>query len=73
MLSSIGRLTKHGRQKKMVISSTHGDITTLKSAYIRLVDFFYEFKTTVTQLNYNECWSLILAKAMEKFKVNLGS
>ncbi|MCN4145113.1 MAG: hypothetical protein LC437_08885, partial [Thiohalomonas sp.] len=41
--------------------------------YIRLVDFFDELKTTATQLNYNECWSLILAKAMEKFKVNLGS
>ncbi|MCN4144508.1 MAG: hypothetical protein LC437_05425 [Thiohalomonas sp.] len=73
LLSSIGRLTEHGRQKKMVISSTHGDITTLKSAYIRLVDFFDELKTTATQLNYNECWSLILAKAMEKFKVNRGS
>ncbi|MCN4143830.1 MAG: hypothetical protein LC437_01770, partial [Thiohalomonas sp.] len=34
LLSSIGRLTEHGRQKKMLISSTHGDITTLKSAYI---------------------------------------
>ncbi|MCN4144389.1 MAG: hypothetical protein LC437_04760, partial [Thiohalomonas sp.] len=41
--------------------------------YIRLVDFFDELKTTATQLNYNECWSLILVKAMEKFKVNLDS
>ncbi|MCN4144868.1 MAG: hypothetical protein LC437_07455 [Thiohalomonas sp.] len=73
LLSSIGRLTEHGRQKKMLITSTHGEITTLKSAYIRLVDFFDELKTTATHLNYNECWRLILAKAMEKFKVNLGS
>ena len=73
LLSSIGRLTEHGRQKKMVITSTHGDITTLKSAYTRLIDFFNELKVTATQLNYNECWSLILSKAMEKFKVNLGS
>ncbi|MCN4144130.1 MAG: hypothetical protein LC437_03355 [Thiohalomonas sp.] len=34
---------------------------------------YAELKTTATQLNYNECWRLILAKAMEKFKVNLGS
>ncbi len=73
LLSSIGRLTEHGRQKKMVITSTHGDITTLKSAYTRLISFFDELKITATQLNYSECWSLILAKAMEKFKVNLGS
>ncbi|MCN4145120.1 MAG: hypothetical protein LC437_08920 [Thiohalomonas sp.] len=33
LLSSIGKLTEHARQKKMVITSTHGDITTLKSAY----------------------------------------
>ena len=73
LLSSIGKYTEHGRQRKMVITSTHGDITTLKAAYTRLIGFFDELKITATQLNYNECWSLILAKAMEKFKVNLGT
>ena len=32
LLSSIGRLTESGRQKKMAITSSHGDVTTLKAA-----------------------------------------
>ena len=73
LLSSIGRLTEHGRQRKMIITSTQGDISTLKSAYTRLIGFFDELKITATQLNSSDCWSLILAKSMEKFKVNLSS
>ena len=71
LLSSVGRLTEHSRQKRMVITSTHGDITTLKLAYSRLIDFFDELKANAPQLNYYECWNRILSKAMEKFKVNL--
>ncbi len=71
LLSSVGRLTEHSRQKRMVITSTHGDISTLKLAYTRLVEFFDELKVNAPQLSYYECWSRILAKAMEKFKVNL--
>jgi len=73
LLSSVGRLTEHSRQKRMVITSTHGDITTLKLAYTRLVDFFHELKANAPQLSSYEYWNRILAKAMEKFKVNLGS
>ena len=73
LLSSIGRLTEHSNQKKMIITSTHGDITTLKAAYTRIIDFFNELKKTAPQLTSFECWSCILAKAMEKFKVNLSS
>ncbi|MDX2507070.1 MAG: hypothetical protein QNL62_21700 [Gammaproteobacteria bacterium] len=73
LLSSIGRLTESGRQKKMVITSSHGDISTLKSAYTRLVKFFDELKANAPQLNFNDRWKLILAKAMEKFKVDLST
>ena len=73
LLSSIGRLTEHGRQKRMIITSTHGDITKLKAAYTRLVDFFNELKAVAPQLTSCECWSRILIKAMEKFRVNLGT
>ncbi len=72
LLSSIGRLTEHGRQKKMIITSTHGDIAKLERAYTRLVRFFDELKTAAPQLTSAECWSRILAKAMEKFRVNIG-
>ncbi len=72
LLSSIGRLTEHGRQKKMIITSTHGDITKLERAYTRLVSFFDELKAAAPQLTSTECWSRILEKAMEKFRVNIG-
>jgi len=72
LLSSIGRLTEHGRQKRMVITSTHGDIEKLRSAYERLIQFFKDLKANAPQLTPSECWSRILNKAMEKFKVNLG-
>lgn len=73
LLTSIGRLTEHQRQKKMVITSTHGDIVKLKGAYTRLVCFFDELKAAAPQLTSSECWSRILAKAMEKFRVDIGA
>jgi len=73
LLSSVGRLTKHDRQKKLVITSTHGGITKLQSAYQRLVRFFNELKSNAPQLNSTECWVLILVKAMEKYKVKVSS
>ena len=73
LLSSIGRLTEHQRQKRMVITSAHGDIVKLKGAYTRLVEFFNELKATAPQLTLTECWSRILAKAMEKFRVDIGA
>lgn len=73
LLSSIGRLTEHSRQKKMVITSTHGNIEKLKVAYTRLADFFNELKAAAPQLTPTQCWSWILVKALEKFRVNLGS
>ncbi len=44
LLSSVGRLTEHGRQKKLVITSAHGDIAKLENIYKRLVAFFSELK-----------------------------
>ena len=72
LLSSIGRLTEHGRQKKVTITSTHGDITILERAYGRLVSFFDELKAAAPQLTSAQCWRQMLAKALEKFRVNIG-
>ena len=72
LLSSVGRLTEHGRQKKLVITSTHGDIIKLRKAYKRLVTFFNELKAAAPQLSLSECWERILFKAMEKFKAKIG-
>jgi hypothetical protein len=73
LLSSIGRLTEHGRQMKMVVTSTHGDIEKQKGAYRRLIHFFNELKFAAQQLTSTECWNLILAKAMEKFWAGIGA
>lgn len=72
LLSGVGRLIEHSRQKKLIITSTHGDITKLKKAYTRLVAFFNELKAAAPQLSLTQCWSRILAKAMEKFEVKSG-
>jgi hypothetical protein len=73
LLSSIGRLTEHSRQKRLVITSTHGNIEKLKSAYTRLVHFFNDLKAAAPQLTSTQCWQRILAKAMEAFQVNPGT
>jgi len=71
LLSSVGRLTVHSRQKKMVITSSHGDINKLRKIYQRMTVFFNELKTAAPQLSLFECWERILVKAMEKFKVKV--
>ncbi|VAW69743.1 hypothetical protein MNBD_GAMMA10-2091 [hydrothermal vent metagenome] len=72
LLSGVGRLIEHGRQKKLVITSAHGDIAKLRKAYTRLVAFFNELKAAAPQLSLAKCWQLILSKALEKFEVKSG-
>ena len=67
LLSSVGRLTESGRQRRMVITSTHGEKATIQRAYERVHAFFSWFKVTATQLTRSECWQLIVTKSMEVF------
>jgi hypothetical protein len=67
MLSSVGRLTESGRQRRMVITTTHGEIETIQLAYARVNAFFSILKSTATQLSHSECWRLIVTKSMEVF------
>ena len=67
LLSSVGRLTESGRQRRMVITSTHGQITTIQRAYERVHAFFSWLKATAPQLTRRECWRLIVTKSMEVF------
>ncbi len=69
LLSSIGRLTKSGNQKKMFITSNHGDVKKLQGIYKRLNQFFKQLKAIAPQLTLDECWGYILEKAMEKFEL----
>ena len=72
LLSSIGRLTKSGHQKKIIITSTHGDMKKLGGIYKRLVLFFDQLKAIAPQLTLYECWCRILDKAMETFNLVSG-
>ncbi len=67
MLSSVGRLTESGRQRRMVITTTHGEMKTIQLAYARVNAFFSMLKSTATQLSSSECWRLIVTKCMEFF------
>jgi len=70
LLSSVGRLTESGRQRRMVITSTHGETATIQRAYARVHAFFSWLKATATQLTRSECWQLIVTKSMEVFTGN---
>jgi hypothetical protein len=64
MLSSVGRLTKTARQRRMVITTTHGEMKKIKEAYARINAFFSELKATATQLTDTECWHRIVTQSM---------
>jgi hypothetical protein len=67
LLSSVGRLTERGRQRRMVITSTHAQRALIQNAYARIHDFFSWLKATAPQLTQQECWRLIVSKSMEIF------
>lgn len=68
LLTSIGRLTRSGRQKTMSLTSQHGRLERIQKICCRLVDFFKTLKAIAPQLTPQECWSKILEKATEKFR-----
>jgi hypothetical protein len=70
LLSSVGRLTESARQRRMVITSTHGERTIIQRAYERVHGFFSWLKATAPQLTPSECWRVIVTKSMEIFMGN---
>lgn len=67
LLSSIGKLTQSGRQKRMVITSTHAKSGKLKKICAEITRFFNKLKTIAPQLTARECWEMILARALRAF------
>ena len=67
LLSSVGRLTESGRQRRMVITSAHAQTALIQRAYARVHEFFSWLKATAPQLTHQECWRLIVTKSMEVF------
>lgn len=73
LLSSVGRLTQSGRQKKMTITSQHGKADKVEKAYSLLSLFFSKLKAIAPQLTPHKCWELILTKAMAAFNLKRPS
>jgi hypothetical protein len=64
---SEGRLTQSGRQRRMDITSIHGDTASIQRAYKQIQHFFSWLKATATQLTKAHCWQLIGEKSMAIF------
>ena len=67
LLSSVGRVTKSGRQTKLTITSQHTKAVPLTAVYERLSQFFYQLKKDAPQLTPKQTWNRILKKALEAF------
>ena len=69
LLSSVGRLTKSGRQKRMLLTSMHGKFQSLKSGCDSLVAFFDNLKRNAPQLSPKQRWVTMLKRAMSAFEL----
>jgi len=67
LLSSVGRMTESGRQRKMIITSHHGSLGKIQAAYERITAIFSLLKANATQLTKSQCWHLIATTAMAVF------
>jgi hypothetical protein len=67
LLSSVGRLTKSGRQNKLSITPTHRLKDKVIEAYQLISVFFKDFKAIAPQLSNKRCWQLIIEKILSGF------
>ncbi len=73
LLTSVGRLTKHSGQKKIIVTSMHGSTKKLARAYNHLNIIFKDLKLAAPQLSVAECWSRILANITKTFEAQQGA
>ena len=73
LLTSVGRMIRSGRQKKLLLTSSHNQLKLIQRACARISIFFDEFKVIAPQLSSKECWKQILIKVMERFNMNTGT
>ncbi len=67
LLTSIGRLTKHGNKKTIQITSTHGKTGKLAKAWANLDSIFSELKSIAPQLTPGDYWRRFLTRIIEQF------
>ena len=69
-LNAIGRLTKHGRQKTLTVTSNHAKSTTVKKALTKIAAFFKRLQSTTEQLKPSVILKWIVERAFIKFFTN---
>ena len=72
LLTSVGRLTQSGRQKKMTITSQHGWASKAKEMLIQLNQFFNAWKRDAPQLSAQDCWQRIITAIVARFALQKG-
>jgi len=68
LLYAVGRVTTHGGQTMLTITSPHGKAEVIREALTRTSDFFRRLREkTAEQLNSQARWRLILSRAFARF------
>lgn len=72
LLSSVGRLIKSGRQRRLILTSQHAKHKTVKVLCQAISSFLATLKSTAPQLSGQQRWQRILASAMRAFPVDIN-
>ena len=72
LLSSIGKLTKSGRQKFLKLTHSHAHHQDVAKTYQKVMQFFEKLKSTSQQLTKKEYWQLIIEKIIEQIGAKKG-
>ena len=73
LLSSVGRLTQSGRQKKLYMTSSHQLKGVARAICNEALCFLNQLKVTAPQLSISECWKAIIDKIIALINVDLSS
>lgn len=67
LLNSVGKLTTHGRQKILTITSTHAKNNTIKKSLTRISHFFKSLQSAAEQLTPKLIFKRIVETAFNKY------
>lgn len=72
LLTSVGRLTQSGRQKKMTITNQHGWAHKAREMLMQLNQFFNSWRRDAPQLSARDCWQRITSAVVARFAQQQG-
>lgn len=70
LLSSVGRVTRSGRQTTLTMTSQHCQAKPLQPLYRRVALFFRQLTQDAPQLSVQQVWKRILHKALQAFSLS---